>query len=266
MTIKLLIVVPTLNSYHLLPKLTDSLQCQTFQDWRCIFIDGPSEKAHRQWIIHYCCERDSRFQWSEQKPQYQKIFGAMNQGFHEAQPGEWILFWGSDDWAADSTVLQKLIEAIPQQSEDNSTDLVIAKGRYVNTKGQLTRRTSFSSKESRINLEKAKFRRKLFFGETPPHQGTLFGPSAQSKLNHYREKFPLSADLDYFLRLSDVKELNICCLDLEIIHMQEGGASGQHTKSRFNQVKTSYSETFGNLWWIPFISRYIRRTISAALQ
>ena len=27
-----------------------------------------------------------------------------------------------------------------------------------------------------------------------------------------------------------------------------------------------YAEAFGNLWWIPFVSRYIRRVISAALQ
>ena len=265
MTIKLLIVVPTLNSYHLLPKLTHSLQSQTFKHWRCIFIDGPSRKEHRQWIINYC-ERDPRFQWSEQKPQYQKIFGAMNQGFQEALNKEWILFWGSDDWAASTTVLQELIEGIPMQTHDNPTDLVITRGRYANTRGKLTRSTSFSSKKHPTTFNKSTFRRKLFFGETPPHQGTLFGPSAQSKLNHYREKFPLSADLDYFLRLSNAKELNIRCLNLEIIHMLEGGASGQHTRSRFNQVKTSYSETFGNLWWIPFISRYIRRVISAVRQ
>ena len=265
MIIKLLIVVPTLNSYRLLPKLKDSLQSQTFQDWRCVFIDGPSCEEHRQWVID-CCEKDPRFQWSEQKPHYQKIFGAMNQGFHEALANEWILFWGSDDWAANTTVLQELVESIPKQTHDNPTDLVITRGRYANTRGKLTRSTSFSSKKHPTTFNKSTFRRKLFFGETPPHQGTLFGPSAQSKLNHYREKFPLSADLDYFLRLSNAKELNIRCLNLEIIHMLEGGASGQHTRSRFNQVKTSYSETFGNLWWIPFISRYIRRVISAVRQ
>ena len=265
MAIKLLIIVPTLNSYRLLPKLTQSLQSQTFQNWRCLFIDGPSCKEHRQWIID-CCERDPRFQWSEQKRHYKKIFGAMNQGFDEALANEWILFWGSDDWAASTTVLQQLIEETPIQIHGNPTDLVIAKGRYANTNGRLTRSTSFSSRKPSITLDRSTFRRKLFFGETPPHQGTLFGPSAQGKLNHYREKFPLSADLDYFLRLSNAKELTIRCLNLEIIHMLEGGASGQHTKSRFNQVKTSYSDAFNNLWWIPFISRYIRRVISAVLQ
>ena len=262
MTIKFLVIVPTLNSYQLLPKLTQSLQSQTFRDWRCLFIDGPSSKEHRQWLIN-CCQADPRFQWSEQKPQHQKIFGAMNQGFQEAKPQEWILFWGSDDWATSSTVLQRLAEAIPTQDQDTSTDLVIAKGRYANAQGQLSRRTAFSSKGAFIDLDATSFRRKLFLGQTPPHQGTLFSPSVQRKLNQYDERYSLAADLDYFLRLSNQKALNIRCIDLELIHMSEGGVSGQHTKSRFNQVKTSYQQTFGNLWWVPFTSRYIRRLASA---
>ena len=76
----------------------------------------------------------------------------------------------------------------------------------------------------------------------------------------------LAADLDYFLRLSDKKALNIRCIDLELIHMSDGGVSGQHTKSRFNQVKTSYQQAFGSLWWVPFVSRYIRRLVSALKQ
>ena len=262
MTIKFLIVVPTLNSYQLLPKFIQSLQSQTFRDWRCLFIDGPSSKEHRQWL-NRCCQAGTRFEWSEQKPQHQKIFGAMNQGFEEARPEEWILFWGSDDWAASPTVLQTMAEAIPTQGQDRQTDLVIAKGRYVNAQGQLSRRTAFSSKGACIDLDAASFRRKLFLGQTPPHQGTLFSPSVQRKLNQYDERYPLAADLDYFLRLSNKKALNIRCIDLELIHMSDGGVSGQHTKSRFNQVKTSYQQTFGSLWWVPFISRYIRRLASA---
>ena len=39
--------------------------------------------------------------------------GAMNQGFVFARPEEWMLFWGSDDWAVSSTVLADL----PMSSE-----------------------------------------------------------------------------------------------------------------------------------------------------
>ena len=110
----------------------------------------------------------------------------------------------------------------------------------------------------------SKLQKKAVSWTNPPlTQGTLFSPSVQKKLNHYDERYPLAADLDYFLRLSDQKALNIRCIDLELIHMSDGGVSGQHTKSRFNQVKTSYQQTFGSLWWVPFISRYIRRLASA---
>ena len=262
MTIKFLVVVPTLNSYQLLPKFTQSLQSQTFRDWRCLFIDGPSSKEHRQWLNN-CCQADQRFQWSEQKPQHQKIFGAMNQGFQEAKPEEWILFWGSDDWAADSTVLQNWQKQSRRKAKTNQSTLSSPKVGMPMPKGSYRVGQLFHQKEPCIDLDAASFRRKLFLGQTPPHQGTLFSPSVQRKLNHYDERYPLAADLDYFLRLSNQKALNIRCIDLELIHMSDGGVSGQHTKSRFNQVKTSYQQTFGSLWWVPFISRYIRRLASA---
>ena len=58
------------------------------------------------------------------------------------------------------------------------------------------------------------FRNALLLGSTPPHQATLFGPGARSMLNQYAAGFRLSADLDYFLRLSRHPGLSILCLDL----------------------------------------------------
>ena len=262
MSIKFLVVVPTLNSYHLLPKLTQSLQSQTFKDWRCLFIDGPSSKEHRQWLSH-CCQTDRRFQWSEQMPQFKKIFGAMNQGFQDAKPEEWVLFWGSDDWAASPTVLQTLAEAAITGKQNHRPNLVIAKGRYANAKGQLTRVTAFSTKRHTSDLCVEGYRKKLFFGETPPHQATLFGPKTHSTQSLYRERFLLSADLDYFLRLANNSELTARCVNLDLVHMSVGGVSRQQAKSRFSQVATIYKESFKRLWWVPFISRYIRRLASA---
>ena len=122
----------------------------------------------------------------------------MNQGFEEALAEEWICSWGN--WAARSTTLQNWQKQSRSKVQTNQLDLVIAKG--ANAQGQLSRRTAFSSKGACIDLDAASFRRKLFLGQTPPHQGTLFSPSVQRKLNHYDERYPLAADLDYFLRLS----------------------------------------------------------------
>ena len=107
----LLIVVPTLDSYKLLPRLVASLKQQTFSNWKLLFVDGPSSKNHRDWIKS-CCESDKRFSWIQQSSDNKGIYGAMNQGFETIGDNEWILFWGSDDWAISSTVLSKIVNKV----------------------------------------------------------------------------------------------------------------------------------------------------------
>ena len=51
---KILIVVPTLNSYKILQKLIDSLHNQTYKEWRLIFVDGKSDKIHKEWLMNKC--------------------------------------------------------------------------------------------------------------------------------------------------------------------------------------------------------------------
>ncbi len=103
----LLIVVPTLDSHSLLPHLLTSLQDQTWPHWRLLFVDGPSGATHRRWL-EQCCAAEPRCSWIGQDPSEPGIFGAMNQGFvasaDPAEPIDWLLFWGSDDWAASPTV------------------------------------------------------------------------------------------------------------------------------------------------------------------
>ena len=166
MTIKFLVVVPTLNSYQLLPKFTQSLQSQTFQDWRCLFIDGPSSKEHRQWLNN-CCQADQRFQWSEQKPQHQKIFGAMNQGFQEAKPEEWILFWGSDDWAADSTVLQNWQKQSRRKVQTNQSTLSSPKVGMPMPKGSYRVGQLFHRKEPALTSTQQASEENCFLGKHP---------------------------------------------------------------------------------------------------
>ncbi len=45
-----LFVIPTLNSTHLLKKLINSLNKQTYPYWRVLFVDGLSDKLHREKI------------------------------------------------------------------------------------------------------------------------------------------------------------------------------------------------------------------------
>ena len=123
----------------------------------------------------------------------------------------------------------------------------MCRGRYFNSSSQLlTRPAIFDS--SRI-LDACGFRRALMFGSTPPHQATLFGPGSFAKVATYSPYFRLSADLDYFLRLSDFQDLSVHCLDLELVYISEGGVSGQQTLRRLKEVRRAYINAFGFLWF-----------------
>lgn len=258
----IVIVVPTLDSYGLLPRLVDSLQQQTWSHWRVIFIDGPSHPAHRRWLDDLCA-LDPRFQWRPQDPTEPGIFGAMNQGFALAtDPKTWLLFWGSDDWACSPQVFEKLVRVLQGVwSRGGTPDLLVATGRYVNPTNGAAVSTPTLGRRSVFHWRHS-YRRSLFLGSTPPHQATLIGPGARSYLARYADGFNLSADLDYFLQLSLWPDLEVECLDLELVHMQSGGVSGRESRRRFQEVRRAYGRAFGWLWWLPYGLRYAQRLAS----
>ena len=185
----------------------------------------------------------------------------MNHGFAEAASHEWILFWGSDDWAAGPVVLSDLFSAVAfSVSQGTTPDLLVCRGRYaVAASGELSRSTGFQPAGV---LATHTYRRALWFGSTPPHQATLFGPGVRRFLPSYSPGFSLSGDLDYFLRLSSHHGLLVQCLDLELVHMADAGVSGQQTHRRLLEVVRAYRRAFAWYWWFPFVARYIRRLAS----
>ncbi len=247
----LLIVVPTLNSYLILPKLIDSIKNQHFENWELLFVDGNSSLEHRSWLINFC-KLDSRFNYLVQPPHEKGIYGAMNVGFKYVKPYQWLLFWGSDDWAADSYAFNKAMDSIKNFNDSGCfPDLLICDARYFSNDMKSKRISSFRSASS--------FRRSLFLGKTPPHQGTFFGPKVREKISFFSDKYTLAADLDYFLKVSRYSNLIIKTIQLELVHMGTDGISGKQTFRRLKEVSSLYLQNFGFLWFIPFIFRYIRR-------
>ncbi len=259
----IVVVVPTLDSYALLPRLVSSLQQQTWPHWSVMFVDGPSQPAHRRWIDNLCgC--DPRFQWRPQDPTEQGIFGAMNQGFALASHADtWLLFWGSDDWAASPQVFEMLARGLRGAwSRGADPDLLVATGRYVEPGDAAAGKTTPTLRRRSIFRWRHSYRRSLFLGSTPPHQATLIGPGARRHLARYADGFLLSADLDYFLQLSRWPDLEVECMDLELVHMQSGGVSGRESRRRFQEVRRAYGRAFGWLWWLPYGFRYAQRLAS----
>lgn len=256
----LLIVVPTLDSFEYLPRLTSSLQSQSFVDWRLLFVDGPSNSDHRLWLDQFCSS-ESRASWTKQLASQTGIFGAMNQGFVAARPSDWLLFWGSDDWAPTPEVLAEVFSFLELVSSRGVVpDLLVCRGLYVDQMtGSAIRGTVFQPPGL---LTASAYRRALFFGSTPPHQATFFGPGARHRLDCYADDYRLSADLDYFLNLSTHHGLFVQCLNVELVHMSPGGISGIQTKQRLIEVRRAYRRVFGLSWCFPFLMRYARRLFS----
>ena len=56
--------------------------------------------------------------------------------------------------------------------------------------------------------------------------------------------------------------MRVQCLDIELVHMGDGGVSGQQTRRRLYEVARAYRRSFACSWWFPFVSRYIRRLVT----
>ena len=251
------IVVPTLNTYLILPRLIKSLKMQTWTNWNLLFVDGESSKKHFEWLKN-SCNRDSRLNFIKQERKFKGIYGAMNQGFQTIKNEEWILFWGSDDWAISNQVLENIVKKV--NSYPNEFDLIVCKGRYINDKSNKLSRNSnfFNNKFSEI-LNRRIFRKKLFLGMTPPHQTTIFSKKAFKKLSAFSDDFLLASDLDYFLKFSEIENISVLVINNELVNMSTDGISGRKHKLRLREVLLSYKKSFGVFFIIPFIFRYIRK-------
>ena len=259
----LLIIVPTLNSYKVLPRLVKSLKSQTFGEWRLLFVDGPSSKAHCNWIRKVCKE-DNRITSIKQNKNHKGIYGAMNQGLTYAAKKDWILFWGSDDWAFSKDTFAEiinLIKNIEKNNNLNTPDLIVARGFYIDANnGKLKRITRFD--ESRKYYNNFHYFCAMLLGNTPPHQATIIGPGARLTSKIYSNDFYLTADLDFFLSLMTKKNLNVQIMKSTIVNIGDSGVSSRWIKLRFSEVLKTYFKHFKIFFFMPYIARYLKRIMS----
>ena len=253
------IIVPTLNTYLILPKLINSLKIQTWKNWNLLFIDGDSTKKHFNWIKTSCLS-DSRLNVIKQEKNYKGIYGAMNQGFKTIKDNELILFWGSDDWAISPRAFEDVILKV--NSYKKKYDLLICRGRYVDFKSQkIIRNSKFLKNKFLVSLDRKRFKKSLFLGMTPPHQATFFNKNAFEKLSSFSETLKLASDLDYFLKFSCIDNISILVLSNELVNMSTNGVSSQKNILRFKEVFYSYKKFFGIFFFVPYTLRYIRKIL-----
>ncbi len=262
-SIKFLIVVPIFNSLSLLPKFTHSLLSQTHNNWRVLFIDGGSNDSDINYL-DLLCASDSHFSYQHELQDSKGIFSAMNQGFKTSDNNEYTLFWGSDDWPANKYTLEDISNfVLSYRSSIETNHFYIFSSRYFSNKlNCLVRKSSFPNIKFPRSLAHISFRLLLFLGFTPPHQATLFSPLVKKLISEYNPKYKLSADLDYFLRLSSKTIVNFKVSTQEVVYMSDSGTSSASLGLRLLNVLSSYFNSFGIFFPIPFLLRYFNRLIS----
>ncbi len=262
-TPSLLLIVPTLNSYKVLPRLIKSLKSQIFEDWKLLFVDGPSNNDHKLYLYN-CCKNDKRINYINQDIHYKGIYGAMNQGLIHAKSSDWILFWGSDDWAVSNKTFFNIMSLLNKYKKNdylNMPDIVISRGIYVNAlNGAKNRLSKFD--ESKTFHNKREFCLSMLRGNSPPHQATLFGPSSRLRDPLYNDRLTLTADLDFFIFLGIKKNLKVEIFKETIVNMEDAGISSRFFWLRIFEVIKTYFTHYKIFFIIPFIARYIKRLMS----
>ena len=249
----ILIIVPTKNSSKYLARLVKSLIDQTDPNWRVIFVDYKSEKYHKNYLKNIC-KKDDRFKIINQKIN-SGIYGAQNIGFELCKKNEWILFWGSDDYASNNSSISSIRKILLRNKKH---DLIIFKGRFVDLLTGQEKSKNHFSKIRNINLNQKQYKKLLFFGFRQTHQGTLINPWLRLKKLRYNQKFNIAADLNYFLDCAKTKNLNLKLVNIHIVDIGFGGCSRQNNIIRFKEVIFIYWKHFSYRLFIPFFLRYIK--------
>ena len=258
--IKLLLIVPTLNSYPIICRLINSLRIQKYKNWRVVFVDNSNNKSQVEYL-NKLCKSDNRFTCFKQNNKNPGIYGAMNQGLKYAKKNEWIMFWGSDDFAPNQNIFFKIAKSIDLYKKKKPY-LLICKARYFDNELKTFQRKSSFGKVGSFLINSKKFKSMLFLGNSPPHQGTIFSPESIIKGEIFNTNYRIAADLKFFLDIKLTEKTNFVLLSDQIVNMGIGGYSSINQNKRLLEVFKAYHSKFKILGFIPFSLRYFRRILS----
>ena len=258
--ISFLIIVPTFNSSDILKRLVESVNEQTYQSWRLVFIDANSSKVHNDWLKK-CISRDSRFLLKKETKKYKGIYPSMTLGTQLALKSDWLIFLGSDDWFNNKYSLEIIANKIKSKQSKNGNIITLFNTQFLEERTyKLLRFNRVPSIRKRINQKK--LNDLTFFGYMPPHQSACFSYCLIKKIMPYSRKYKLAADSDLFLKTFSIKDLKIIFIDELLINIQAGGLSSKFLFKRVREVIKIYIENFSFYFFIPLLCRYMRRFIS----
>lgn len=212
---KVSIVTVTYNSAATIFDTLHSVRKQTYKDIEHIIVDGNSTDNTLKIIADFhhngplVSEKDNG------------IYDAMNKGIMMAT-GDIVGILNSDDYLADDTAIQRIVEKFNQTSCDAVYgDLLFV---HPENTSRITRKWVAGS-----------FKKKKFLsGWMPPHPTFYVKRSCYDQYGLFNIQLKSSADYDLLLRFLFVNQLKVEYLPAILIHMRVGG---QSTRSFLNRLK-----------------------------
>ncbi len=253
----ILIIIPTKDSWKKLKILVKSLVNQTDKNFRVIFVDSNSSKDHKNYLKKLN-KLDQRFSYINQSNNNTGIYGAMNDGFKYAKKNEWLLFWGSDDFASCEDTIFSLRNFI-NNKDFNGKDIVLFKGHFYDHENKKLVSKNHFSKLNNLTLDVQTYRKILLRGFRQAHQGTLINPNNNLKKLRYDFKYSLAADLNYYLESSHLINSKIYFYNKHLVNIGIGGISRQKHILRTFQVMSIYWKEFKLKFLLSIIFRYLKK-------
>ncbi len=197
------IIIPVYNAERTLQRALDSAFSQTYPFKEIIVIDGASVdrsnsiiEANKTRISYSVSEKDSG------------VYSAINKGIDQAK-GDWIYILGADDFLADKTVLEKVIQNI---SPENKLVFGNVKNEHVQHRLVPT-------------LHISEFGKMLYWKNALHQQAAFYH---RSLFNDFRfdEKLKVLADYDFHLALL-AQNISTKKINQVIAHCEASGLSKQ---------------------------------------
>ncbi len=210
------IITATFNSAATLKDTLDSILAQTFDDYEVIVKDGMSKDGTERIVMDYMPRFDGRLRWC---PCPDKgIYDAMNQGIALAT-GDIVGVLNSDDFYADSHVLQDIAEAF----ENHSIDCVYGNLVYVDAVDttKVVRRWQGSQ------YQPGCFQK----GWHPAHPTFYVKRELFGRLGVFDTSFQVSADFELMLRFLEANRVSSLYINRCFVRMRFGGESSGTVKN-----------------------------------
>ncbi|MBC2844497.1 glycosyltransferase family 2 protein [Winogradskyella flava] len=221
---KVSIITATYNSEDTIETCMHSVIMQTHENIEYIIIDGKSTDRTLSKINLLAKNRANIRVFSEQDT---GIYDALNKGITKST-GDIVGFVHSDDFLADSNVIEKIVEVFKSQNVDG----VYGNLHYValNDTNKVIR--NWVSKTFKTKLLKQ--------GWMPAHPTLYLKKELYNLSGRFDLSYKIAADYDFILRIFKQNELKFFYLPTVIVKMRVGGASNRSLKNIIQKTKEDY--------------------------